>query len=383
MSKTERILKLEAALLRRTPILDARGWAHELGVDTRTVQRDLKFLRSKRDLPVVHDPKAGGYRLDRPKTARVSDDDEERKTKWLALMDLMRRIYAQPGMTGPQLAKEMGYDKRTFHRHRRDLERILPLYNHRGYRFAADAFLPPLGLEPGELLSLFLGARLLEMEFPEQAGPDARRALEKLIRAVSETRRPDILSLRQKIQVSSPVEDTGAQHLLPLQAVIGNGRQLRLTYLGLQDAESQERTVDPMGLFGFRQVWYLRAFDHLRSDYRNFRLSRITSWELLETPVSHAPRMSLEEALYHRWEVEGRPVVEVRLRVTESLARWLEENPPHPSQTLEGDEVRYQVTELPAVARWLSSLHGVKALEPETLRGEMARLGRELLSEYG
>lgn len=375
-------MRLEGELLAGNIARDARQWARELGVDTRTFQRDLRFLRQARGHCIIYDQRLAGYRLERPKPASMERDEDHQK-KSLALLRLVHLITAQPGLTASKLASEMKCSTRTFQRYRRDLEEMgLPIYNDRGYRFAADAFLPPLGLAPDELLSLFLGARLLETEFDTEAGPAARQAMEKLVRAMSESKRPDITAWRETIQISSPTEDTGAGHLVALQAAVGNGRQLAVSYLGLQDAKPQERIVDPMGIFGFRHVWYLRAYDHRRADYRNFRLSRIESWRQLDAPVVKAPQMRLSDSLYHRWDCAGKAPVNVVLQISAPLARWLMENPPHPSQQITDREARYQVSDLPAVARWAASLHGLEVLEPNELREEMAKLGQELTQTY-
>jgi predicted DNA-binding transcriptional regulator YafY len=363
------------------PILNAAGWAAEFGVDARTIQRDVAYLRQSCGLDIVYDEALGGYKCSRPKPFPMR---ETKAKKWARLMDLIHRIAAEPGRSSQDLATAMGCTPRTIFRDIRELEDLgLPLYSDNGYRFAADAFLPALNLQPKELLSLLLAARMLESVGGHELAPEARRAIEKLLRAMSEERRPDMGALRETVQVSALSEDTGVSQLLELQAVIGNGRQLRLSYLGLQDQTAQERVVDPMGLFGFRQVWYLRAFDHLRQGYRSFRLSRVASWEQLSTPVAHPAKMDLHEAVYHRWDVEGVDLVTVELQVTEPLARWLAENPPHPSQEIDGHRVTYRVSDLSAVSRWAAGLHGLEVVGPPALRAEMAKLAGDLHARYG
>jgi predicted DNA-binding transcriptional regulator YafY len=350
-------------------------------VDTRTIQRDLAFLRRHERLAIIFDRELRGYRCDRPKPR---DMRETRAKKWGRLMDLIHRIAAEPGRSSQELATAMRCTQRTIFRDLSELQDLgLALYNDDGYRFAADAFLPAINLEPRELLALLLGARLLESIGGEDLAPEARRALEKLLRATSEERRPDMGALRNTVQMNAPSEDTGVSQLMRLQAVIGNGAQLRLRYLGLHDQQALDRVVDPMGLFGFRQVWYLRAFDHGRGGFRSFRLSRVVDWEQLETPVVHSAKMELQEAVYHRWDIEGAEVLTVELKVTEPLARWLVENPPHPSQQVEGDRVVYQVSDLAAVARWAASLHGLEVISPAPLRRQMAGLAGELQALYG
>ncbi len=380
MNRTTRVLRLRAALLRGEPLLDAAGWGVELNADTRTIQRDLAYLRKHQGLEIVYNQELKGYRCEGHKQRPMQ---ELKAKKWARLMGLIHRIAAQPGQSSKDLAETTRRSERTIFRDLRELENLgFPLYNDDGYRFAADAFFPTLGLQPRELLALFTGARMLESVAGAELASDARLALEKLLRATSEEKRPDLGGLRNTLQVDGLPEDTGIDLLLELQAVIGNGHQIRLSYQGIQDGAAQDRFVDPMGLFGFRQVWYLRAYDHGRAGFRSYRLSRIQNWEQLETKVAHAAQMDLQDAVYHRWDIDENETVTIELSVSESLSRWLKENPPHPSQQISADRVTYEVSDLAAVARWVASLHGVEVLQPLSLRQEMGRLAEGLLERY-
>ncbi len=306
------------------------------------------------------------------------------KSKATRLLTLIHRIAAEPGKSAQVLARETGRTSRTIFRDLSELQEAgFPLYNDRGYRFSSDGFLPTMGLDPEELFALFVGVRTVEAQAQHELGSAGRRALEKLCRVSPESSRPDLSGMRDAIHVADPTEETGMERLQALQNYLSTGNQISISYQGLKDEEMTERVVDPMGLFCFRQVWYLRAYDHLRSGLRSFRLSRIINHRLLETPVVHQPEMDLREAVTHRWEREGQTPARITLQVTPSLRRWLEENPPHPSQKVEGEQVTYQASDFEAVARWLASLYGVEILEPEELKVEMRMLISRLQKLYG
>src|SRR5690606_6756347 len=93
----------------------------------------------------------------------MAEEKEDKPSKWTRLLTLIHRIYAQPGLTAKQLSEETGCHERTIFRDMKELEKAgFPLYNHNGYRFAADAFLPALNLSPAEVFSLFVAVLLLE-----------------------------------------------------------------------------------------------------------------------------------------------------------------------------------------------------------------------------
>lgn len=380
MDRTSRTLKLREALLADEESLNALAWAERFEVDLRTIQRDIAYLRAQGEFSIIFDQRAGGYRLARPKQPEMTP----RVNKSARMFEIIQRIAAEPGLTAQQLAESLGRDKRTIYRDIRALEDLgFPLYTDNGYRLAADAMLPTLHLQPTEFLALLLGARMVESQGPSSLGADARCALEKITRGISEPRRPNIGALRSNIQLSGPSEETGFETMVALQTVIGNGYQLRIDYQGIQDSATATRQIDPMGIFSFRQVWYLRGFDHNRSAHRSYRISRIVGWEVTDTPVVHNPQMELGEAVYNRWDLAGGSQVTVELRVSDALGRWLTENPPHPSQQVAGDRVTYQVSDLDAVARWTASLYGLEVLSPPELRERLERMGNQLLATYG
>jgi hypothetical protein len=102
-----------------------------------------------------------------------------------------------------------------------------------------------------------------------------------------------------------------------------------------------------------------------------------------QTPVKQEAKLELDEAAYHKWDVEGDSKCHVRIRVTPSLARWLVENPAHPSQRIEDGTVCFQVSNPVAMARWVTSLYGLEVLEPLVLREELGKVSRELMELYG
>ena len=212
---------------------------------------------------------------------------------------------------------------------------------------------------------------------------EARRALEKFLRTTTEEKRPDLGGLRENIQVKDVEEETGAGLLAAMQEALSSGRQLEIRYRGMKDEEARVRLLDPMGLFCFRQVWYLHAYDHLRRALRNYRLSRISEARVTPTPVKHEAKLELDEASYHKWDVEGEEKFDVRIRLTTSLSRWLEENPAHPTQCIQDGEARYQVSNPVAMTRWVTSLYGLEVLEPSVLREELGKVSRDLFEMYG
>lgn len=180
MGKTERLYQLETALRAGTPILDAPAWARRLGVDLRTFQRYLRFLRQTRSLPVYYDSHLKGYRL-QGSVPRKEAPFPGRGSGKLELLALVQTICAEPGLTASQLAKKLNCSVRTFHRQRHLLNRLsILLHRDNGYRITDQVTLRSATFEPAELVVLYIAVRHLRACYCDEVGPLAERVLEKL-----------------------------------------------------------------------------------------------------------------------------------------------------------------------------------------------------------
>ena len=332
------------------------------------------------DVPLQYEPQKGYCCLE----SKADIMAVGKSSKSGRLLTLIHKIASEPGLTAPQLAQITETSERNIYRDLADLQASgFPIYFDEGYRFAADAFLPNLNISAGELFSLFVAVRLLEAHEEAELGPQGRRALEKLIRATHESKRPDLTEMSENIHVADQQIDTGSQWLMEMQAALASGRRISISYHGLSDDMPQLRLLDPIGLFHFHGNWYLHAYDHGRSGLRNFRLSRVLKLTIQDEPLNKAEGLTLEEAVYHRWDQEGDEEVTVVLEVTPSLRAWLEENPAHPSQSFDGERVTFKVSNPMAMVRWVAGLDGIQIIEPPALRDALLERVREVLKRYG
>jgi hypothetical protein len=85
-----------------------------------------------------------------------------------------------------------------------------------------------------------------------------------------------------------------------------------------------------------------------------------------------------KSALFHKWDIGGTEPVPVTCRVDEDLARWLRENPIHPSQEVKDGQLTLSVKDLDALAHWLLSLRGLEVLNPPLLRQKVADKAKDI-----
>ena len=107
MSKTDRIYRLDS-LLRNRRFVSRKELETTLEVSRATLTRDIEFLRSQLNAPVVFDPELKGYRLDNSESADAAHHlpglwfNETEIHALLAIESLLESI--QPGLLKPHIA---------------------------------------------------------------------------------------------------------------------------------------------------------------------------------------------------------------------------------------------------------------------------------------
>jgi predicted DNA-binding transcriptional regulator YafY len=104
MDRTERFYRIQQ-LLRQSRVVPARTFLHDLEISLATFKRDLEYMRSRLNIPIVWDRELNGYRHD--KSAAV----QELPGLWFtdaeiyALLTMQRLLEAlEPGLLGAHIA---------------------------------------------------------------------------------------------------------------------------------------------------------------------------------------------------------------------------------------------------------------------------------------
>lgn len=86
----------------------------------------------------------------------------------------------------------------------------------------------------------------------------------------------------------------GFEYLAPIQTAITSKTILQLAYKNNKD-ETSIRQVEPLGLIFYALNWHLIAWCHIRKDYRDFRVNRITGLKNTDKPFTNSKHISLDE----------------------------------------------------------------------------------------
>ncbi|WP_369204399.1 helix-turn-helix transcriptional regulator [Streptomyces sp. PU-14G] len=209
------------------------------------------------------------------------------------LLRLLSLLQTHRDWSGPDLAEELGVTARTV---RRDVDRLrelgYPVHSTSGtaggYQLGAGAQLPPLLLEDEEAVAVAVGLRGAAGGGIEGITDASARALAKLEQVLPHRLRRRVGALSEfTVSVAGPHYGPAVDSavLTELAHACRDHERLRFRY-ETHDGTPSQRTVEPHRLVTTHRRWYLVGWDVDRSDWRTFRVDRITL-----TPP-HGPRFA-------------------------------------------------------------------------------------------
>lgn len=324
------------------------------------------------------------------------------------LLALVLLLQSRERMTAGEVAEALEVSVATA---RRDLEALstagVPVYpqpgRHGGWQLLGDARTDLTGFTSGDARALFwlLGTAGLE-------GRGTRSATRKLLQALPAPLREEAETLATSIHHDHAEWGRSrvgtAAELELLRTGLLQRRALRVRYTSRRRG-TYSSVLHPLGLVAKAGEWYLVA--EAGEGPRTYRVSRLGEVELTDEHLAPAPDFDL--ARYWREHVQQieqkRSGVAATLRVPRRLvpllrqqfgtyARVLEEGPVDspgsaPSGRSDGEstedwcllEVRAHL--LVALAEQLAGWGGrIQVVSPDALRGELARIGWELIGAH-
>jgi predicted DNA-binding transcriptional regulator YafY len=197
------------------------------------------------------------------------------------MLELLALLQARHHWRGDDLAQRLDVSDRTL---RRDIERLrelgYPVEATRGldggYQLGAGGRLPPLLLSEDEAVAAAIGLRNAA---GQPIGGIADAAISALIK-ITQLLPPRLRSEAEAIAtaVSAPTsqfEDIALDTLSTLARSSRDNERLRFAYRKYSGAAG-DRHVEPHHVVPLGRRWYLIAWDLDRTDWRTFRLDRIT-----------------------------------------------------------------------------------------------------------
>lgn len=210
------------------------------------------------------------------------------------LFQIVQHLRGRRLTTAAQLASWLQVSERTIYRDTRDLSICgVPVEGEAGmgYRLRAGFDLPPIMFTVDEIEALVAGARIVEAWGGRALANHARSAVSKITLALPAGRREEIAGTRL-FAPEFHVPGAAFAGLETLREAIVQHRKARIEYIDSKGRVSK-RTLLPLGLYFWGAAWSLAAWCESRRDFRNFRLDRIRTLDLLDERFEETPGRSL------------------------------------------------------------------------------------------
>lgn len=295
-------------------------------------------------------------------------------------------------LTSQELAERFQVTQRTIYRDIRTLENAgVPILSEAGVGYSLDKSyrLPPVMFTGQEAIALMVAEKFLNQAADATTLPNVQSALQK-IRAVLPTDYKDRLEhLSDRIAVqTSQQPNPEAPWLAEIQHALATNACMDMSYFTASRQQSEQRRVEPIGLYHYSRYWHLIAWCQTRQDYRDFRLDRIESLQLANVRFDRRHRQDLQG--YLNAVTERMPLHAVTVRFQAAIAPFTHtqrvwhgfiNERPGPDQSVEMD---FLCSELMYFARWLLMYtDAVEVVAPKELKQAMHTLLDELHSRYG
>jgi predicted DNA-binding transcriptional regulator YafY len=193
----------------------------------------------------------------------------------LVILQSGKRITAQ------QLSNRFEVSLRTIYRDVRSLEAAgVPIIGEAGigYSIMEGYRLPPVMFTREEATSFVAAEKLVQKFTDTGLGANFESALNK-VKSVLRGKEKDWLAALEGKVWTSPGNELFNKNISNALEILFTGiaeqKQVYIEYQALGASQLTKRHIEPVGVFHENSYWYLYAYCHLRTDYRQFRTDRI------------------------------------------------------------------------------------------------------------
>jgi predicted DNA-binding transcriptional regulator YafY len=260
----------------------------------------------------------------------------------------------------------------------------------KGYYYSDPTFqLPVIRISEEEILALLISRKLITEasagSLGDELGSVSRRLGSLLAANLPGKARPeDAFSFRWKnISPSDPLT------FKVVTSALLQGKLLTFCYYSPKAGNCTMRTVEPHHLVNYMGNWHLIAFCHLRNDWRDFVLGRVTLCQIEGSAFPIRQKEEWQPYLQNTFGIfQNRKSFNVVLRFTPERSRWIRGEIWHEGQTEEVQDDGSLVRTIPASheAEIMMEIlkHGshVEVLEPAWLKEKVVGEMKEAVKMY-
>ncbi len=214
------------------------------------------------------------------------------------LFGILTLIQSRKYVTGETIATHFEISIRTVYRDIRALcEQGIPLSfePQKGYYVVQGYFLPPVSFSSEEANALLLMENLIAGFADRSIQKHYSNALNKVKSVLRGPQKEKIEALSNNIRYQVPKQIIShTEYLSVLQEAVSSRHTIEIEYTK-ESGEVSKRQAEPIGLIFYAFSWHLIAWCHLRQEYRDFRVSRITTLRNTCAPFKKQEHLPLSE----------------------------------------------------------------------------------------
>lgn len=299
---------------------------------------------------------------------------------------ILTHLQSKKKVTAQEMASRFNISLRTVYRDVKALDESgVPVIGEAGsgYTIMEGYRLPPVMFTQEEASALLVGAKLAEQFTDGSVKRHFHAALFKIKAVLRSSDKEYVESLTEHIEIVSrytPDVDSPQQFLSTLQQAIVHKKIVDLHYRSNLKEEVTRRKVEPIGLLHYGSAWHLIGWCHLRTDYRDFRLSRMLGVVIGDAFFDPSAHPSIKE--YMEKIKEGNDLQEAVVEFEKRIVKYLQEQKYLNGfvSEAEGDDcvrMKFLVSNLPYFARWLLMYSdGVRVEGPDALKTAIKELAK-------
>jgi len=289
-----------------------------------------------------------------------------------------------------EIARHFNISLRTVYRDLKALEEAgvpIGIEMGKGYFLVEGYHLPPVMFTRDEASAFIVAEKILEQSSDPSLFKQFQSALTK-IRAVLKVEEKQMAErLESRISVTSfPHTPSSGGYIVSILQAISKKVKLNITYHAFHDNGITKRLIDPIGLIYYGLDWHLIAYCNLRSDYRDFRITRIKNLELSVEHFQEHDNYSIYA--YYEYLSKSTDLEQVKVCFEKSVAKTMgSEKYYHgmiaEKETDNGVEMILASNSLEYTGKWLLSFIGkVEIISPPELKILMKEFAEGISLKY-
>ncbi|WP_317897394.1 helix-turn-helix transcriptional regulator [Aurantibacillus circumpalustris] len=165
----------------------------------------------------------------------------------------------------------------------------------KGYFIVNGYFLPPISFNSDEANALLLIESIVYGFSDKSIKKNYSSALNKIKAVLNKTQKDKLEALNNTTHLQLPSRITpDLDYLSTLQNAISSKQIIEIDYTNSKELTTK-RSLEPIGLVFYALSWHLIAWCHLRSEYRDFKISRIKAIKNTSIPFTRTAHIELSE----------------------------------------------------------------------------------------